>query len=191
MILRKYIPSDCEQLAKLFYQTVHSVNAKDYTKEQLDVWATGNVNLQEWDKSFTEHYTVVAIENNIIVGFGDIDVSGYLDRLFVHREHQREGIASAICDELEQSASVKTITTHSSITAKPFFEHRGYRVIQKQTVIRNGIALTNFIRPGGKFCVSVFRQNQEYHIIHVHDWGLFPLATAFPGGWDGMRDGTA
>jgi|BioPla2DNA2_1021312.scaffolds.fasta_scaffold63775_1 putative acetyltransferase len=145
MILRKYIPSDCEQLVKLFYQTVHSANAKDYTKEQLDVWATGNVNLQEWDKSFTEHYTVVAIENNIIVGFGDIDVSGYLDRLFVHREHQREGIASAICDELEQSASVKTITTHSSITAKPFFEHRGYRVIQKQTVIRNGIALTNFI----------------------------------------------
>ena len=106
---------------------------------------TGNVNLQEWDKSFTEHYTVVAIENNIIVGFGDIDVSGYLDRLFVHSEHQREGIASAICDELEQSVSVKTITTHSSITAKPFFEHRGYRVIQEQTVIRNGIALTNFI----------------------------------------------
>lgn len=44
-------------------------------------------------------------------------------------------------------------------------------------------------RPGGKFCVSVFRQNQEYHIINVHDWGLFPLVTAFPGGWDGMRAG--
>ena len=44
-----------------------------------------------------------------------------------------------------------------------------------------------FIRPLRKFCVSVFRQNQEYHIINVHDWGLFPLATAFPGGWDGMR----
>ena len=112
MILRKYIPSDCEQLAKLFFQTVHSVNAKDYTKEQLDVWATGNVDLKEWDKSFNEHHTVIAIENKEIVGFGDIHVSGYLDRLFVHREHQREGIASAICDELEQSVSVKTITTH-------------------------------------------------------------------------------
>ena len=42
-------------------------------------------------------------------------------------------------------------------------------------------------RPLRKFCVSVFRQNQEYYIINVHDWGLFPLATAFPGGWDGMR----
>ena len=52
MQLREYITSDCEQLAKLFFQTVHSVNAKDYTKEQLDVWATGNVDLNGWDKSF-------------------------------------------------------------------------------------------------------------------------------------------
>lgn len=143
--LREYITSDCEKLAELFYQTVHSVNSKDYTKEQLDVWATGTVDLKEWDKSFLKHYTIVAIENNEIVGFGDMDESGYMDRLFVHREHQREGIASAICDKLEQAVSVRKIITHSSITARPFFEHRSYRVIQEQIVIRNGIALTNFI----------------------------------------------
>ena len=28
--------------------------------------------------------------------------------------------------------------------------------------------------PGGKFCVSVFRQNQEYHIINVHDGAYSP-----------------
>lgn len=90
MILRKYINSDCEQLAKLFFKTVHSVNAKDYTKEQLDVWATGKVDLKDWDKSFMEHYTVVAIENNKIVGFGDIDKTGYLDRLYVHANYQEK-----------------------------------------------------------------------------------------------------
>ena len=36
MQLREYQPSDCAQMAELFYQTVHSVNAKNYTKEQLD-----------------------------------------------------------------------------------------------------------------------------------------------------------
>lgn len=137
--------SDCDQLARLFFQTVHSVNAKDYTKEQLDVWATRIVDLKEWDESFLKHHTVVAVENNEIVGFGDIDDSGYLDRLFVHRNHQHKGIATAICDELEYSASGKKITTHSSITARAFFEHRGYRVIREQTVIRKGISLTNFI----------------------------------------------
>ena len=58
MQLRKYQPSDCAQMAELFYQTVHSVNAKDYTKEQLDAWAIGEVDLQAWDKSFRAHKTI-------------------------------------------------------------------------------------------------------------------------------------
>ena len=145
MRLRKYRTSDCGHLTKLFYQTVHSVNAQDYTKEQLDVWATGHVDLKEWDESFLKHQTVVAVENHEIVGFGDIDESGYLDRLFVHQDHQGEGIASAICDELEYSVSGKKITPHSSITARAFFEHRGYRVIREQTVIRKGVSLINYI----------------------------------------------
>lgn len=145
MQLREYITSDCEQLAKLFFQTVHSINAKDYTKEQLDVWATGNVDLNEWDESFEKHHTVIATDNDKIVGFGDIDSSGYLDRLFIHKNHQNEGIATAICDELESSVNGKKVITHSSITAKSFFEKRGYKVKKEQTVVRKGISLTNFI----------------------------------------------
>ncbi len=77
MLIREYTTSDCERLAELFYETVHSVNAKDYTKEQLTVWATGDVNLSVWDKSFLEHKTLVAVEKDVIVGFGDIDNTGY------------------------------------------------------------------------------------------------------------------
>ena len=145
MLIRKYQASDCREMAELFYNTVHTVNAKDYSKEQLDVWATGNVNLNEWDKSFLEHFTIVAIKNEIIVGFGDIDKTGYLDRLYVHKDYQRQGIASAICDELEQQANANKIVTHASITAKTFFEQRGYRVIKGQQVLRNGISLTNYV----------------------------------------------
>ena len=143
MIIRMYQASDCKELTNLFYNTVHSVNAKDYTKEQLDVWATGTVDLKEWDKSFTEHYTVVAIDNNIIVGFGDIDKTGYLDRLYVHADYQGKGVATAICNRLEQAVQGK-ITTHASITAKPFFEKRGYKLVKEQQVERQGIYLINF-----------------------------------------------
>ena len=71
MWLRKYRSSDCKYLAKLFYQMVHCINARDYTEEQLNAWATGKVELQEWDKSFREHKTIVAVEETEIVGFGD------------------------------------------------------------------------------------------------------------------------
>ena len=145
MFLRKYTSSDCEHLAELFYQTVHTINAKDYTQEQVNVWATGNVNLKEWDKFFSEHYTMIAVENDKIVGFGDIDKTGYLDKLYVHKDYQGQGVATAICDELEHSVKAEKIITHASITAKPFFEKRGYKVIKEQQVVRGGIFLTNYI----------------------------------------------
>ncbi|MDB2087614.1 GNAT family N-acetyltransferase [Clostridium paraputrificum] len=145
MFIRRYEESDCKYLAELFYNTVHSINAKDYRPEQLNVWATGNVDLEKWNKSLLSHFSVVAVENGIIVGFGDIDSTGYLVRLYVHKDYQNQGIATAICDELECNFNESKVTTHASITARPFFEKRGYKVIKKQNVKRSGVVLQNYI----------------------------------------------
>lgn len=144
MVIRKYQPCDCKELAELFYNTVHIVNAKDYTKEQLNVWATGKVDLEKWNQSFQNHYSIVAVDDKIIIGFGDIDKTGYLDRLFIHANYQRQGVATSICDNLEQAVQ-GNVVTHASITAKPFFEKRSYKVIKEQQIERQGIFLTNFI----------------------------------------------
>lgn len=47
MILRSYKIRDCKKLINLFYNTVHTVNAKDYTSEQLDVWLPKNIDLRK------------------------------------------------------------------------------------------------------------------------------------------------
>ena len=144
MKIRTYQPEDCKTLIELFYNTVHTVNAKDYTKEQLDAWTTGIVDLEKWNQSFEEHFSLVALDGEKIIGFGDIDDTGYLDRLFVHSDYQGKGIATAICDQLEQAIQ-GSIVTHASITAKPFFEKRGYKVVKERQVERQGVLLTNFI----------------------------------------------
>lgn len=144
MEVRKYQQSDCKELIELFYNTVHTVNAKDYTKEQLNVWATGQEDLEKWKQSLREHFSVVAVDNEVIVGFGDMDKTGYLDRLFVHADYQGKGIATAICNHLEQKVQEKLVT-HASITARAFFEKRGYKVVKEQQVERNGIFLANFV----------------------------------------------
>ncbi len=74
-MIREYRETDCAELAELFYHTVHTVNAKDYTEEQLAAWATGKVDLEKWNQTFQEHHTVVAVENKVIVGFGDIEIN--------------------------------------------------------------------------------------------------------------------
>lgn len=145
MLIRRYKSSDCEKIAKLFYNTVHAVNINDYTSDEVNAWATGVVDLEKWDKSFCSHYTLVAIEDEIIVGFGDIDKTGYIDRLYIHKNYQNRGIATAICDELEQAVQVDKIITQASVTAKTFFELRGYTVIKKQQVIREEVSLTNYV----------------------------------------------
>lgn len=143
--LRKYLPSDCTALAELFKQTVYTVNARDYTREQMDAWVSGCGNLEAWSQSFLEHHTIVALSGGRITGFGDVTSSGYLDRLYIHKDYQHMGIASAICDDLESMVDAGLITTHASITAKPFFLRRGYRVVKEQQVFRKGVPLTNFI----------------------------------------------
>lgn len=143
--IRKYEESDSEEIYNLFYDTVHTVNVADYSREQLDVWAVRNADLTEWRESFLIHQTFVAVCDGNIVGFGDIDNAGYLDRLYVHKDYQRRGIATALCNALEDAVNAEKIETHASITAKPFFLKRGYEVVCENQVNRKGIILTNYI----------------------------------------------
>lgn len=145
MKLREYRTADCPALAQLFYDTVHSVCIRDYTPEQLDAWADGCPDLDAWDRALRAHDTLVAEKGGEILGFGDMTADGYLDRLFVHREAQRQGIASALCAALERRCSAPEFTVHASRTALAFFQSRGYRVVREQQVERRGQMLTNFV----------------------------------------------
>lgn len=132
-------------MLRLFYETVHTINARDYTAQQRAVWATGHEDPLQWNRSFLAHITVIAEWNGILAGFGDMDANGYLDRLYVGKDYQGLGIASAICDYLEQGVKAMVYYTHASITARPFFAHRGYIVVREQQVERQGVFLTNYL----------------------------------------------
>ena len=142
--IRPYQSRDLPELARLFYRTVHEINARDYSPDQLNVWASGQIDTERWDRSLRGHLSLIALVGDTIAGFGDIDLSGYLDRLYVHADYQSQGIGTALCDRLEAAVS-GDITTHASITARGFFEKRGYRVLRAQQVNLSGVLLTNFV----------------------------------------------
>ena len=140
MILRAYRGSDLPAILSLFRDTVHTVCARDYTRSQLDAWAPAEPDAAAWDASLRAHRTLVAEEDGRILGFADLGSDGYLDRLYVHRDWQGRGVASALCAALPGARR-----THASITARPFFERRGWHVVKEQRVERRGVALTNFV----------------------------------------------
>ncbi|MFT4144871.1 MAG: GNAT family N-acetyltransferase [Mobilitalea sp.] len=147
MKLREYHPDDCKEVVKLFYDTIHSINIKDYTELQADAWASKNTDLESWNKKLLANYTVVVEKDGIIAGFGDVDSRGYFDYLFTHKDYQGQGIATLIVQEIEnycKSEGFQMITTDASITAKPFFERRGYLIQKAQIVEIKGQLLNNF-----------------------------------------------
>lgn len=145
MQIKNYHSKYAQEVTQLIYHIIWTINSKDYTREQLSVWAKNFKNLEQWNQSLKDHYALIAIKNERIVGFGDIDAKGYLDKLYTHKDYQKTGIATAICNQLEQSVSPKIITTHASITAQTFFEKTGYITIKRQSILRNNIRLFNFI----------------------------------------------
>jgi len=148
--ITKFKETDTEEIVTLFYETVHSVNSKDYSQAELDAWAPideKESKMKSWKESLGQNITFVAKINDKVVGFSDLTQTGYLDRLFVHKDYQGQGIATALVDMIESEAkklNLLEIDVEASITAKPLFEHRGYNIVCSQTVERKGVKLTNF-----------------------------------------------
>lgn len=143
MILRPYRHEDFSEVTRLFYETVHTVNARDYNSSQLEAWAPEVNDYGNLRQALEETRSLVVEEDGVSIGFGDIDETGYIDHLFVHKDHQGRHVATMLCDELE--CGHDHLSVHASITARPFFEKRGYHVVKRQEVPIRGQVLINYV----------------------------------------------
>jgi putative acetyltransferase len=139
--------NDMEQLMQLFRDTILTINSKDYNDEQVNAWAATSKNIDRLKTKIKEDHFIVAETDTIIVGFSSITSSGYLDFMYVHKDHQRKGIANKLLNEIKIQAikwNLAEITTDASITAKPFFESHGFKVITQQKVYIIDVMLVNY-----------------------------------------------
>ena len=143
--LRALLPADVSTLTQLFLETVHAANAAEYTPAHLDAWAPAPPDAAAWTASFRGRHALVAVADGCITGFADMTPDGYLDRLYVSPRHQRQGVATALCNALESLCTAPVLTTHASLTARDFFLRRGYVLQRMQQVERRGMLLTNCV----------------------------------------------
>jgi len=137
--VRRYTPNDLTGLIALFRDTVRRINARDYSEQQVRAWAPDDIDARLWRHRFDSKAVWVADLDGTPVGFVDVARDGLIDMLYVHADHQGEGIASRLLRTVETSARTRGLLrlfTEASITARPFFEHRGFRVIAPQRVMR-------------------------------------------------------
>ena len=143
ILLRPFQKEWAEGLAHIFIRAIDETCAKDYSKLQLEAWASAAVQ-DGWADRFESSLTLVAFLGEEAIGFGNIEEGGHLDMLYVHPDYQGMGVASRICDMLESRAEGE-IRVESSLTAKGFFLGRGYEVLEEETVFRNGAPLRRLL----------------------------------------------
>jgi GNAT superfamily N-acetyltransferase len=145
--IRGYEAQDAPQIARLFYGTVRSVNRLDYSEEQVRAWAPGVSDPEGWHARMAGRRTLVAEEGGEVVGFAELEGDGHLDMLYVRGDAMGRGVGQRLYQAVEREArgrGLGQIFTEASITARPFFERQGFRVVREQTVSRRGVSMTNF-----------------------------------------------
>lgn len=148
MNIRPYRENDARAITELFHDTVHSVNSRDYTQEQLAVWAPHEIDYEHWRRRLGEKKPVVAEINGKIVGFAELDPDGHIDCFYVHKDYQRRKIGQRMLDGIIGNATemgIRKLYSEVSITGVPFFEKNGFWMVKENTVLRNGIPLVNYV----------------------------------------------
>jgi putative acetyltransferase len=144
-VIRRYEATDLDAVIGVFLRSIREVASHDYDAGQIDAWAQADRAV--WSRRRLDRPTWVAVIDETVAGFSDLECSGHIDMVFVHPEYLRMGVAAALLHEVERAARhqrLAALDTDASITARPFFEAQGFRVVRPQVVALRGQQLTNF-----------------------------------------------
>lgn len=146
--IRNYKESDTKALWNIHFNTIRNINIRDYSQAQVEAWAPDVFDNSIWLKRMKGLNPFVAVIDNVIVGYTDLQSNGLIDHFFCHHEYQGQGVGKALMNHILRVGNqreVKRFYSEVSITARPFYEHFGFNVVQKQDVEIRGKKLRNFV----------------------------------------------
>lgn len=146
--IRRVKPDEASELWQLKYRTIREYCCKDYSAEQVAAWAPDDVDEAGWAQRVAGMNPFVAVVSGSIAGFADLQPDGYIDHFFCGLDHIGQGVGGHLMRRLLQEAEVAQISrlySQVSISAKPFFEHFGFKVVKAQRVEVRGVELSNYL----------------------------------------------
>lgn len=134
------------ELFDVFSSAIKEVCSNDYTPEQIAAWLPSSYDADKWKSLMDKLRPYIAKVDGQVAGYADLQNDGYIDHFFVSARHQSQGVTTALMDTLlKAGAGQERLYAHVSITARPFFEHKGFSVVSENVVVREGVELKNYI----------------------------------------------
>jgi putative acetyltransferase len=152
LAMRPMLPADVPLLAEIFRASIEELTGDDYSEAQQEAWASDADDEQDFGARLAGELTLVATYDGAPVGFAALAGNKKIDMLYVHPVAAGQGAGAMLCDALEKLAAArgsKELTVDASDTARGFFEKRGFKAQQRNTVSLAGewLANTTMIKP--------------------------------------------
>nr|WP_246201175.1 GNAT family N-acetyltransferase [Vibrio ziniensis] len=135
MTIRGYVKEDAQTLWAIHHFTIRNINVRDYSQAQVEAWAPNTLEPDVWQKRMDGLNPFVAMSDGVVVGYTDLQPDGLVDHFFCHHLYQGQGIGKALMNyvfEIGKQRNIKRYYSHVSITARPFYEHMGFKVEKEQ-----------------------------------------------------------
>ena len=160
MIIRNFIQSEETELRRVFTSSVHKLARDFYTPEQLNAWAPAAYDQEKWANKIATLRPFVATVEGRVVGYADLQDSGYIDHFFVSGEFSGRGIGKALMRHLHEVATKRELlelSAHVSLSAELFFTRHGFQVDERQAVVVMGVSMANSRMSKGLMANSSFK----------------------------------
>jgi putative acetyltransferase len=147
MIIRNATLEDLPEMKQLYVDTIRTVCNKDYNEEQVNKWSSSVNKEERWLDMIVNQFVLIAESDELIAGFGTLKDHHYIDLFYVHKDFQGQGVARELLRRLQAEAIIhgeKLLTSDISITARPFFEKQGFKVVVEQENVRQDVILINY-----------------------------------------------
>lgn len=143
----------------VLHAAVHKGACAAYDETERAAWAAATPP-PGWEEALLGCHTRVARTRGQVVGFiamsregegggegGGAADQAHVDYAYIAPQWARRGLGTRLLGEIEheaRTAGVRLFTTEASLVSRPFFARAGWAETARQSVIRSGVALTNF-----------------------------------------------
>jgi len=148
MEIRKYEKGDAAALWQIYFGAIRYVCCRDYTEVQVKAWAPDDFSQQKWITCLEDINPNVALVDDEIAGYADLQEDGLIDHFFVGHRFQRQGVGNALMNTIlsdARSRQLPKLHSYVSETAKDFYCNYGFSVVKPNIQTIRGVELGNYL----------------------------------------------
>ena len=170
MLVRRFCLGDEPALWRVFHSAVHLVAVRDYTSDQIRAWAPEDTDPALWRQRMEAINPFVVERDGQIVGYADLQSTGYIDHFFVSGTTQ--GRVSVVCSWPPCTMRHATMRSGNSrrMSASPHSRSSFGTASLSLSIELLSSGASSYLMPGcARRLVGPLRPNPSFHPT-CHGW---------------------